>query len=293
MIMTSYPKISIVTPNLNGVRYLERTIQSIVNQNYPNLEYIVIDGGSSDGSVEIIEKYADKISYWESSKDNGLYHAIQKGFEKSTGDILGWINSDDIHMTKSLFTIAEIFSVNKEVHWIQGYPVVVDENDRIVFHRPAVNSKFSFYLNDFMNGSFIQQESTFWTRNLWNRTGGHVSLDYKYAGDFELWMRFFKTDILYCTHSVLGSFRYSREGQISTTNYQKYLAECTEIVEKYRQHLSTEDKTLIKKIERSRLFRKKHPFLGKLFHFDRVDVGTIDPPRIVSFNFSSYRHTVS
>lgn len=288
--MTSYPKISIVTPNLNGIKYLEQTIQSVINQDYPNLEYIVIDGGSTDGSVELIRKHEKSITFWESTPDKGLYHAIQKGFAKSTGEIMGWINSDDIHMTKSLFTVAEIFSANKMVQWIQGYPAVIDDIGRIVFHRPAVSSKLSFYLKDFRNGTFIQQESTFWTRALWDRAGSYISQEYKFAGDFELWMRFFKTDILYCTNSILGAFRYRKEGQISITNYQKYLAECNAIIEKFEEQLSNEEKTLLHKIQRARDFRKKFPSLSRLIPLNQLDLKTLDPPQIISFNFGSYRY---
>ena len=88
-------KISVVTPNFNGARFLERTILSVIKQNYSSLEYIVIDGGSTDGSIEIIKKYEKYITYWESSQDNGMYHAIQKGFNKSSGEVMTWINSDD------------------------------------------------------------------------------------------------------------------------------------------------------------------------------------------------------
>ena len=94
--MKNLPKISIVTPSFNQAQFIEETILSVLNQNYPNLEYIIIDGGSTDGSVDIIKKYADKIAYWVSEKDSGMYDAINKGFGKSTGEILAWINSDDI-----------------------------------------------------------------------------------------------------------------------------------------------------------------------------------------------------
>ena len=266
--MTSYPKISIVTPNLNGIKYLENTILSIVNQNYPNLEYIMMDGGSSDGSIGIIRKYEKHITYWESKPDQGLYGALQKGFEKSTGEIMGWINSDDLHMTKSLFTIAELFSGNKEINWIQGYPVVIDENSRIVFHRPAVNSKFAFYLKDYTNGNFIQQESTFWTRKLWEKAGGYISTKYKYAGDFELWIRYFHHEHLYVTDAILGAFRMRHDGQMSVINYQDYIRECDQVIDTNYPLLSGQEIQFLKNVVRCRKF---NALLPRFLAFLRVN----------------------
>ena len=113
------PRISIITPNYNQEDFLEQTILSVIGQNYPNLEYIIIDGGSTDGSVEIIKKYEKHLSHWVSEPDSGLYHALQKGFSRSTGEIMGWINSDDILHRKSLFVLAEVFSTNDEIDWLQ------------------------------------------------------------------------------------------------------------------------------------------------------------------------------
>src|ERR1044071_7696025 len=115
-----YPRITIVTPSYNQAAFLEETMLSVLDQGYPNLEYIVIDGGSTDGSVDIIRKHASRLSWWISEKDAGMYDAIQKGFARSSGQIMGWINSDDRHFQKSLFVIAEIFERIKEVDWILG-----------------------------------------------------------------------------------------------------------------------------------------------------------------------------
>ena len=116
----NYPKISIVTPNYNCDKFLEETIKSIINQNYPNLEYIIIDGGSTDNSIEIIKKYDKYISYWISEEDSGMYEAIQKGFDKSTGDIMAWLNADDKYHPNALFTIAKIFTQNQKINWLTG-----------------------------------------------------------------------------------------------------------------------------------------------------------------------------
>ena len=110
--MNNYPKFTIVTPNYNGDKFLEQTILSVINQNYPNLEYIIIDGGSNDSSIEIIKKYENYLTYWISEPDNGMYEAIQKGFDKSTGEIMAWVNSDDMSHNNSFFTVHKQFVEN-------------------------------------------------------------------------------------------------------------------------------------------------------------------------------------
>lgn len=115
-----WPKISIVTVSYNMVNYIEDTILSVISQQYPNLEYIVIDGGSKDGTVDIIKKYEEWITYWISEPDNGMYDAIQKGFSKATGEIMAYINSDDKFHYNALFTAAAIFSSEEDVEWILG-----------------------------------------------------------------------------------------------------------------------------------------------------------------------------
>ena len=140
-----YPKISIVTPTYNQGSYIEECIQSILDQGYPNLDYIIIDGGSIDNTVDIIKKYQDQLSYWVSEKDEGLYDALNKGFKKATGEIFGWLNSDDILHRKSLFTVADIFNSQAEVQWVQGLPTVIDQKGRIVLHLKPKFNKYDFF----------------------------------------------------------------------------------------------------------------------------------------------------
>lgn len=245
-----FPKISIVTPSFNKGSFIEKTIQSILGQGYPNLEYIIIDGGSTDNSIDIIQKYQTSLKYWISEKDHGMYHAIQKGFEQSTGEIMGWLNSDDILHPKSLFTIAEMFSSCDGVDWIQGYPTVIDETGRIVYTRKARNNKFDFYKKKYRDGVFIQQESTYWRQTLWKKAGSHVSTLYQYAGDFELWMRFFNYATLYNTSAMIGAFRFSGDGQITNNHYDAYLNECDVIIDKAILNL---DKNILKHLGKNKL----------------------------------------
>lgn len=229
-IMQEFPKISIVTVNYNGARFLEETILSVVNQNYPNLEYIIIDGGSSDGSVEIIKKYESKLHYWVSEKDEGQYHAVQKGFEKSTGDIMAWINSDDLYVPNAFFGVAQIFNEFPKVKWLMGIPREYNEQG-VMMSRITLPwgrwSKYRYYTYDFQ---FIQQESTFWKRELWEKAGSKMDLNYKYAGDMVLWLRFFRFEKLHTTTATLAGFRYSSQNQRSIAFRQAYLQECEKAI---------------------------------------------------------------
>ncbi len=263
-----FPRISIVTPVYNQAIYLEECILSILDQKYPNLEYIIVDGGSTDGTVDIIKKYSSFLAYWVSEKDGGIYHALQKGFEKSTGEIMGWLNSDDILHRKSLFSIADIFQKFGEIEWLQGYPTVIDASGRIVFHRPHRFSKYSFYMKEYHDGIFIQQESTYWRRSLWDKTGAFISTAYKYAGDFELWMRFFLYSRLVCTNALIGAFRMRSTGQISTDFYLPYISECDQIIDVEIERLSAGDLNFLKKIKKDNKLREKYPLLSKYLGAD-------------------------
>jgi glycosyltransferase involved in cell wall biosynthesis len=224
----NYPKISIITPSYNQAPFLEQTIVSVLEQNYPDLEYIIMDGGSTDGSIDIIKKYEDRITYWESKPDKGLYYALQKGFERTTGQIMGWLNSDDMLHRNSLFTLAEIFSL-EGVKWVQGMQTVYDERGRtVMLQPPKLWSKYKFWLGD--DYQWIQQESTYWHRDLWEKAGSRISQDYKYAGDMELWNRFFKYERLYSLNTIIGGFRKRTTNQLSTDFLQDYVKEAETIL---------------------------------------------------------------
>jgi glycosyltransferase involved in cell wall biosynthesis len=132
--MKEYPRISVITPSYNQCQFIEETILSVVNQNYSNLEYIIIDGGSTDCSVEIIKKHSDKLTFWVSEKDNGQTDAINKGLALATGEIICWINSDDILLPDSLNEVANYFEKHKEYKILNGYTLRIDKKSNILFN---------------------------------------------------------------------------------------------------------------------------------------------------------------
>ncbi len=226
-----YPKISIITPVYNQSQYIEATILSVINQNYPNLEYIIIDGGSTDGTLDILKKYDNKITSWISEPDRGMYHAINKGFSTSSGEIMAWINSDDILLPNSLFNMARLFKDLEHINWIQGLNSFIDLDGNVI----NTNSPKKFSFIKFLKGDFkwIQQESTFWRRSLWVQAGSEVNDALKLAGDFELWFRFFQSAKLYNVNIPIGAWR-KREGQLSGTHMESYLREVSEILNSYK-----------------------------------------------------------
>jgi glycosyltransferase involved in cell wall biosynthesis len=176
-----------------------------LDQNYPNLEYIVIDGGSSDGSVDIIKQHANQLSSWVSEKDAGHGDALNKGFYHTTGDIMAWLNSDDMYLPWTFRVVSEIFNAFPDVEWITGTPTFWNDQGAITHASPNHKNVFDLLLGDY---AWIQQESTFWRRSLWERVGAKVDTTYQLMVDGNLWCRFFATSQLYSVGCILGGYRY-------------------------------------------------------------------------------------
>src|SRR5258708_25513131 len=206
----SLPKISLVTPSYNQGKYIEKTILSVLEQNYSDLEYIVIDGGYSDETSEILKKYQKKVFYCVSEKDMGQSDAINKGFKKTTGSIMGWLNSDDILLPGSLQLIGELFSRFPEMEWITGQPVSVNSENIIVRTGIRSGRLTSLIRAGFYHGKglgFIGQEGTFWTKKLWEVSGSRLDVTKQYAMDYFLWTDFAKHADLVSVEAPLGAFR--------------------------------------------------------------------------------------
>ena len=198
---TSLPKISVITPSYNQGIYIEDTIRSVVCQNYPNLEYIVIDGGSTDETVEIIKKYEAHIDYWVSEKDSGQSDAINKGFRRATGDIVAWINSDDIHLANTLHRVAAIFQENPEVSLIHGQVLNFDENGQ----RPIWNPP-EFDFKHFIERVPIHQPGAFWKNDLF-KTVGYLDEELHFCMDFDLWLKICMNYPIQAVYEPLAGFR--------------------------------------------------------------------------------------
>src|SRR5688572_29436513 len=210
------PRISIVTPSFNQGAYLEETLRSVLDQNYPDLDYVVVDGGSTDNSVDVITRYAPRLSSWVSEKDNGQYDAINKGFARTDGEVMAWLNSDDKYTPWALTVVGEIFEKFPEIQWLTSlFPIHWDRRGvAIRCLKIEGYTRRGFFRGENvprdgarLTTSFIQQESTFWRRSLWDRVGGKIDASLALAGDLELWAKFYGHADLYGVATPLGGFR--------------------------------------------------------------------------------------
>lgn len=225
------PRICIVTPSYNQGRYLEECIVSVLDQNYPNLDYVIMDGGSTDNSVEIIKKYERYLTYWQSKPDGGQYAAIHEGFKKTTGEIMTWLNSDDFFHPKAFRRIAAIFTQRQDVVWITGRANILQENEDYFFEVPTLPLwSRKRYLEKRYKYPFIQQEGTFWCRSLWQKAGDKMRTDLLMAGDLELWVRFFRFAKLHSADVLLAAFRV-HPGQKNQVFMGRYLKESERIID--------------------------------------------------------------
>jgi len=158
----------------------------VLEQNYPNLEYHVQDGGSEDGTLEIIQRHAHRLAGWESRSDSGQSQAINLGFAHTSGEIMAWLNSDDILLPGALHCVVDFFNRNPDVDVIYGHRLLIDENDKLIgrWILPAHNDKILSWAD------YVPQETLFWRRSIWEKVGGRIDESFRFAMDWDLLLRF-------------------------------------------------------------------------------------------------------
>lgn len=211
-----FPKISIVTPTFNQGNFIEQTILSIISQGYPNLEYIIIDGGSTDNTVDIIRKYADRISYWISERDKGQSDAIRKGLLKCTGEIFNWINSDDFLAPNALFDIASAFENDIDIYC--GFSQIFSDKDGITLfnHRTELFPE----LEETIVNQKINQPAMFYKLSIVHLLGG-INESLHYIMDLELWWRYlskYGQNRIKLGETILANFRLHEESKTVSGN---------------------------------------------------------------------------
>ena len=225
-------KVSVITPSFNQQQYLEETMLSVINQKYENIEYIIIDGGSNDGSVELIRKYEKHLAFWVSEKDSGQSEAINKGFAKATGDIVCWINSDDILLPNAISNVAEYFDMHSEIDVLSGILVKIDKSSRIyssyftIRHKNWYAKRGVYYLN---------QPALFWKRKVFLKTG-LLREDFHFQMDKELLIRFFINNLKFAhTNKLLAGFRmHDNSKSFEGSNSRIYKTDTESISNIYR-----------------------------------------------------------
>jgi glycosyltransferase involved in cell wall biosynthesis len=244
-----WPKISIITASYNQGHFIEETIRSVLLQGYPNLEYIVIDGGSTDNTIKILKRYQSEISVCISEPDNGQSHALNKGFRLATGEILAWLNSDDLYFPNTLRDVALAFD-SQPVDIVVGgcqtiknfsrLPIMTSHHCTLPMNKMTLLSfeKMLDFQGSWLKGDFFFQPEVFWTKQIWDKVGGRVDEKLHFAMDYELWLRLTKAKarILHIPEN-LAIFRiHDRQKTIwslDISNFPEYI----EVARQFREGL--------------------------------------------------------
>ena len=214
-----YPRITIITPSFNQAQFLERTILSVLNQDYPNLEYIIIDGGSTDGSIEIIKKYEKNIMYWISEKDGGQSQAINNGLKRATGEWLAWQNSDDIFYPGTFHALADAAKKNCQSSLIIGNMNLIDEYDHIINDLKYVAPTYQSLL---VEGMVLTNQAAFWRRSIHEKIG-YLNENLHYGFDFEWFLRVLQIGLATHVNQTWGGLRM--HSQTKTSQFQDLFAQ--------------------------------------------------------------------
>ena len=248
------PKITLVMPSFNQALYLKSAIESVLKQNYPNLEFFVLDGGSNDGTVDIIRQYEPFITYWRSYPDGGQSAAISEGFKKSSGEIMGWLNSDDLLAPGTLLFVGEYFRKHSDIDFVVGEECLIDEKSRVLRYldEPYWNLNWQLYVRN-----CIPQAAAFWRRSLYQKVEG-INSTFQYGMDYDLWFQFLRyTEPQYAKRL----FSFQRLHTLTKTSTMRDIAvvEKSLIAKKYVASFRPESRLL-------KIFWRLHRITMKMFY---------------------------
>jgi len=226
-------KISVITPSYNQAAFIGQTIRSVLEQGIEDLEYIIVDGGSADGTIDILRYYEEHLK-WISESDEGLADAVNKGIGMATGEIIGWLNSDDLYLAGALQTVSDYFNDHPECRWLYGRCQIIDSSGKerwkwITHYKNSRLKKFSIY--KLLRENFISQPAVFFRKELFVKAG-RLDLSLKYAMDYDLWLRFAEITPAGVINAELAKFRRHRSSK-SETGFRKQFFEQYAVSRKY------------------------------------------------------------
>jgi glycosyltransferase involved in cell wall biosynthesis len=215
---SEFPRVTVVTPSFNQGGYLEDTIRSVLGQDYPNIEYLVVDGGSKDESLDIIRKYQDRLAWWVSEKDHGHADALNKGFAHASGEILAWLNSDDIYFPGAVSEATAFLRDHPQVGMVYGNAKLIDDGGKVI---GQFASKQTDYRRMLRGSVHIPQATTFFRASLWKQFGP-LDLSLFFAFDYDLWVRLAKVSELRYIPRFWAYFRIHTRGKTVVNDDQCY-----------------------------------------------------------------------
>jgi glycosyltransferase involved in cell wall biosynthesis len=207
--MKSNPLVTIVTPSFNQASFLEATIKSILGQTYPNIEYIIMDGGSTDGSLEIIKRYQKNLAHWVSEKDRGQTDAVNKGFALARGEILAWLNSDDTLLPDAIEEAVQFLQEHPEIGLVYGDANYIDENSRVIGRFPAAQTDLKRLQRGYVH---IPQQASFFRKSIWDQVGP-LDPEFFFAMDYDLWVGIARQAEIRYLPRVWANFRLHRDAK--------------------------------------------------------------------------------
>jgi glycosyltransferase involved in cell wall biosynthesis len=281
------PRISIVTPSFNQVQFVSWTVRSVLSQRYPNLEYILMDGGSTDGSIDALMPYAERLAYLTSEKDGGQSDAIFRGFERSTGEIMTYLNSDDMLAPGALHFVARYFAEHPRVDMIYSHRCIVDDMNKVIGYWWL--PRHSNYL--MMRWDLIPQETCFWRRSLFKKCG-NVDPTFRFAMDYDLFVRYMSEGHVKRVNRFLGAFRIHSQSKTSTQLYTLGQEEISKVWKKYGIKSYSFSESVGRFFQKSVQLASKHfietgkqlpgALQGTGYDYDEVWGGLLDSGRLPS-----------